>query len=193
MDPLFVRLMDMLYLACIWVAGLAILCMSLIIPWGVFARYVLGTGAHWPEPIAILLMVVFTFIGAAASYRAGGHIAVTLFVDPMPRAWRRRFATAVDLLMVAICVFVAWYGLQLSRETMGQTLAELPWLPVGYTYLALPLGSAVTLLFVIERMLFGSQHARAIVRFEEPDEKPDEKPDAGAGRGPSAQASREGA
>jgi TRAP-type C4-dicarboxylate transport system permease small subunit len=30
----------------------------------VFTRYVLGTGSQWPEPIAILLMVVFTFIGA---------------------------------------------------------------------------------------------------------------------------------
>ena len=44
--------------------------MSLIIPWGVFTRYVLGTGSQWPEPIAIMLMVVFTFLGAAAAYRA---------------------------------------------------------------------------------------------------------------------------
>jgi TRAP-type C4-dicarboxylate transport system permease small subunit len=34
-------------------------------------RYVLGFGAQWPEPIAILLMMTFTFIGAAAAYRAG--------------------------------------------------------------------------------------------------------------------------
>ena len=55
--------------------------MSLIIPWGVFTRYVLGTGSQWPEPIAILLMMVFTFVGAAASYRAGAHIAVDMFTD----------------------------------------------------------------------------------------------------------------
>ena len=55
--------------------------MSLIIPVGVFTRYVLGYGAQWPEPIAILLMVVFTFIGAAAAYRAGGHIAVAMLTD----------------------------------------------------------------------------------------------------------------
>ena len=55
--------------------------MSIIIPIGVFMRYVLGFGAQWPEPIAILLMVVFTFVGAAAAYRAGGHIAVAMFTD----------------------------------------------------------------------------------------------------------------
>ena len=68
MDPLYIRLMDRLYLAGIWLAGTAIFFMSLIIPWGVFSRYVLGTGSQWPEPIAILLMMVFTFIGGAESF-----------------------------------------------------------------------------------------------------------------------------
>ena len=58
MDHPFLRAMDRLYLTCIWVAGTAIFFMSLIIPWGVFTRYMLGTGSQWPEPIAILLMMV---------------------------------------------------------------------------------------------------------------------------------------
>lgn len=53
MKNLLLRLNDRLYMACIWVAGLSILAISLIIPWGVFARYILGTGASWPEPTAI--------------------------------------------------------------------------------------------------------------------------------------------
>jgi TRAP-type C4-dicarboxylate transport system permease small subunit len=50
---------------------------------------------------------------------------------------------------------------------MRQSIAELPWLPVGVTYLSLPLGSAITLLFVIERRLFGAQDQRLPVRQEE--------------------------
>ena len=53
MDPLYVRLMDRFYVASIWVAGTAIFFMSLIIPWGVFTRYVLGTGSQWPVPSAL--------------------------------------------------------------------------------------------------------------------------------------------
>ena len=78
------RALDALYLGCIWTAGIAITLMSIIIPIGVVMRYVFGFGAQWPEPIAILLMVVFTFIGAAAAYRAGAHIAVTMLVDRLP-------------------------------------------------------------------------------------------------------------
>ncbi|WP_286917786.1 TRAP transporter small permease, partial [Pseudomonas sp. UBA6276] len=62
---------DLLYRVCIGIAGLSVLTMTLIIPWGIFTRYALGSGSSWPEPVAILLMVVFTFFGAAASYRAG--------------------------------------------------------------------------------------------------------------------------
>jgi TRAP-type C4-dicarboxylate transport system permease small subunit len=48
---------------------------------------------------------------------------------------------------------------------MGQTIAELPWLPVGVTYLAIPTGAMLTLVFVVERIVTGSQAERAIVRF----------------------------
>jgi TRAP-type C4-dicarboxylate transport system permease small subunit len=166
MEPAYTRLMDRLYLACVWLSGAAIFLMSLIIPWGVFTRYVLGRGSAWPEPIAILLMMVFTFIGAAAGYRANVHIAVTLLTDVLPRPLKSMAARAVDVLMGVACLFVTWYGARLVMGTMRQSLAELPWLPVGVTYLALPLGSLATLLFVIERGLYGPQDRRPLVSGE---------------------------
>lgn len=158
--------LDGVYLACIWSAGIAIFFMSIIIPMGVFARYVLGFGAQWPEPIAIILMVVFTFMGAAASYRAGAHIAVGMLTDRLAAGRQRQCVVLVDLFMAAICLFGMVYGTKLCLGTMGQTLAELPWLPVGITYAPLPLGAFLTLIFVVEKMVFGSQHERAVVRFD---------------------------
>ena len=166
MDPLYVRVMDKLYAASVWAAGVAIFFMCLIIPWGVFTRYVLGTGSQWPEPIAILLMMVFTFVGAAAAYRANAHIAVTMVTDVLPPPQQRLAALLVDLLMAVACGFVAWYGTRLVIETMGNSVAELPWLRVGVTYASLPIGSAITLLFVLERRLYGPQDDRPLVRYE---------------------------
>ncbi|MBT9487483.1 MAG: TRAP transporter small permease [Rubrivivax sp.] len=159
--------LDRVYLACIWTAGAAIALMSLIIPFGVFTRYVLGTGSQWPEPIAILLMMVFTFIGAAAAYRAGAHIAVTMLTDVLPAPLQRGLTVGVHVLMLGVCAFVAWYGLHLCVDTMGQTIAELPWLPVGVTYAPIPIGAACTLLFVGEHLFSGSQAHRPVVAYEE--------------------------
>ncbi len=161
------RFFDALYSACIWIAGMAILFLSLIIPWGVFARYVLGTGSNWPEPVAVLLMVTFTFLGAAASYRAGSHIAVAMITDRLPVSAQKLCAFLVDALMLALAVFVLVWGAKLVNGTMGQSLPDLPWMPVGITYLPLPLGSLATIFFIVERMIWGSQHERAIVRFDQ--------------------------
>ncbi|MBA4214104.1 MAG: TRAP transporter permease DctQ [Polaromonas sp.] len=160
------RALDAVYLACIWVAGACVFLMSIFIPWGIFARYVLGTGSQWPEPISILLMVIFTFLGAAAAYRAGAHIAVVMLTERMSSGVRGIMAFAVNLLMVGMSAFMVFYGTKLCMGTWGQSIPELPWLPVGLTYVPVPLGGFVTLLFVLEFLFYGDQSQRAVVQFD---------------------------
>lgn len=173
MKERFLALNDALYLACLWIAGIAIVVMSLVIPWSIFARYVLGTGSQWPEPVAILLMVVFTFLGTAVSYRAGAHIAVAMLTDRLGAVPRRLLAGAVHLLMLAVAAFMVFYGTRLCIETWGQSISEIPSIPVGLTYTPVPLGGLITLMFVIEHIWCGSQHARAIVTFDHETPAPD--------------------
>lgn len=168
MEQLVSRPLDAIYRICIWASGGAIVCMSLIVPWGIFARYVLGSGSAWPEPISIMLMVIFTFLGGAAAYRAGAHIAVAMLTSQLPSPLRKAVAFFSDVVMLAVCCFIVVWGTKLSMETWGQSIDILPWMPVGVTYLALPLGSMFTALFVLERMLLGSQDRRPLVAFGEP-------------------------
>ncbi|WP_060483676.1 TRAP transporter small permease [Pseudomonas sp. NBRC 111123] len=166
MKTLFLRVNDTLYRSCIWVAGLSILAMTLIIPWGIFARYVLGTGSSWPEPVSILLMVLFTFIGAAASYRAGAHMAVAMVTDRLPEPLRQGVAVFTQLLMVGVCVFMTWYGFKLCVTTWNQFMASLPSVRVGMSYAPIPVGGVLTLIFVLEKLLLGDQSQRKVVRFD---------------------------
>ena len=166
MKQLTHRFCDWLYLACISIAGLSIFVMSLIIPWGIFTRYVLGTGSQWPEPIATLLMVVFTFLGAAAGYRANAHIAVAMVTGKLPTSVQAILARAMDVLMLFIAIFMTWYGAKLCMETWNQSIGQLPWMPVGVTYLPVPIGGAITALFVLERLVYGYQHHRDVVTYD---------------------------
>lgn len=165
------RFNDSLYLACIWVSGLSVLVMSLIIPWGIFTRYILGTGSAWPEPIAVMLMVVFTFFGASAAYRARTHIAVAMVTERLPPGLQKVLVSVVDLLMLSVALFTTWYGTKLCIETWGQSIGQLPWMPVGLTYLPVPLGGLTTVIFVLEHVLIGSQEKRAVVTFDHEQEK----------------------
>ena len=68
--------MEWLYIACILVAAIAMVVITIIIPYGVFMRYAMDSASSWPEPAGILMMIVFSFIGGAAAYRANAHITV---------------------------------------------------------------------------------------------------------------------
>ncbi|WP_460426623.1 TRAP transporter small permease [Azotobacter armeniacus] len=169
MKEALLRAGDRLYSLCIWTAGLSVAAIALIIPLGIFTRYVLGSGSYWPEPVAVLLMVLFTFIGAAASYRAWAHMAVEMLTKRMPPALRHYASVVVQLLMALISLFMLLWGTSLCMETWEQFSSSLPGLRVGLTYAPIPLGGLITLIFVVERALFGDQSRRAVVRLDHED------------------------
>jgi TRAP-type C4-dicarboxylate transport system permease small subunit len=151
----FRKAMDALYLACVIVAGVALVLISAVIPWAVFTRYVLNSAASWPEPMAVLLTIVLTFIGAAACYRRGLHMNVGFFADMLPDRPRCAVNFLVEGLMALMALFMVNWGIKLVEATWDNTIADFPFLSVGVTYLPIPIGGAILLLFVIERVLIG--------------------------------------
>src|SRR6266705_6681418 len=120
------RVMDALYLACAVIAGVALVLISAVIPWAVFTRYVLNSAASWPEPMAVLLTIVLTFFGAAACYRLGSHMNVTLLVDKLPPGWRRVSDLIVELLMATMALFMLVKGTGLVEATWSNSIADFP-------------------------------------------------------------------
>ena len=147
----YVKLMDILYFICVFIASVALAIMSVIITWGVFTRYVLGSGSFWPEPISIFLAIQLTFYGAAACYRAGAHIILRMFTDFLPPALHQWQTKLVDLLMAGICLFMVIWGASLVKTTYFQSYPEFQYIRVGVAYSAIPIGGLITLLFVIEK------------------------------------------
>ncbi|MBV8578863.1 MAG: TRAP transporter small permease [Acetobacteraceae bacterium] len=155
MAGLYRRAMDYLYLVCVIVGCIALVLISAVIPWAVFTRYVLNSAASWPEPLAILLTIVLTFIGAAAGYRLNLHMNVGYFAGLLPPPWRRALDILVQLLMALIAVFMIVWGERLVEVTWHNSIADFPFLSVGVTYLPIPIGGFCLLLFIIERIFLG--------------------------------------
>ena len=156
MARLYRRSMDALYLICATIAGGALVLISAVIPWAVFTRYVLNSAASWPEPLAILLTIVLTFIGAAAGYRLNLHMNISYFAERLPPRGQRMLDIVVQLLMALIALFMIVYGEKLVEVTWHNTIADFPFLSVGVTYLPIPIGGAFLVLFVVERVIFGT-------------------------------------
>jgi TRAP-type C4-dicarboxylate transport system permease small subunit len=153
MTDAYFRAMDALHAACVFIAGLAIVVITIIIPYGVFTRYVLNSAASWPEPMAILLMIVISFLSAVVCYREHLHIAVGMLPNALGGLPRASLGVLIEACMAATNMFLLWYGISLVQRTWHQSIAEFPALSVGVTYLPVPIGGLITLLFVVERFL----------------------------------------
>ncbi len=156
MAAIFRRAMDLLYLLCVIVGCIALVLISAVIPWAVFTRYVLNSAASWPEPLAVLLTIVLTFIGAAAAYRLNLHMNVGYFANKAPPPFPKLLDLLVQLLMALIALFMTIWGKSLVEVTWHNTIAEFPFLSVGVTYLPIPIGGVCLLLFIIERIWLGA-------------------------------------
>jgi TRAP-type C4-dicarboxylate transport system permease small subunit len=79
----------------------------------------------------------------------------------MPRPVRRMCRFAAEGLTGGVSLFMAIWGYGLCATTWHQGIAEFPFLSVGLTYLPIPLGGVITMLFVIERLTIGGPLAPA--------------------------------
>ena len=163
-------LMEWLYIACIVTAGLSMLVITIIIAYGVFMRYYVEAAASWPEPAAILMMVLFSFVGGAAAYRAKAHIAVSTFLNMLDGGNRKAMEKVADIGMAIVAGFMIKWGWQLVDKMWhaGNTIGEFAWLPTAVTYFPIPLAGVITLLFVIEQLWLGDPPADSFTFRDQP-------------------------
>jgi TRAP-type C4-dicarboxylate transport system permease small subunit len=152
----YIQAMDWLHRLCLVAAGIGIVVITIIIPYGVFTRYVLNSASSWPEPMAILLMIVISFASAVVCYRENLHIGVGIIPSMLSGPAKKILGWVIEACMMTTNVFMLWWGLKLVQTTWYQSIAEFPIVSVGVSYLPVPIGGAITALFVIERLIVGN-------------------------------------
>ena len=135
------------------VAGACLVVITVIVPYGVFTRYVLNSAASWPEPMATLLMIVVSFLSAVVCYREYLHIGVGVLPAFLPPEAKALLGWVLEACMLATNLFMVVWGVSLVETTWFQSIAEFPIVSAGMAYLPIPVGGALTALFVVERLL----------------------------------------
>ena len=108
------------------VAGLCLVVITIIIPWGVFTRYVLNYGSAWPEPLAVLLMIWFSFTAAALCYRERLHISVQILPMVLQGTPRLLIGWAIECAMAGMNLFMLVWGVRLVHTTWFQAISDFP-------------------------------------------------------------------
>ncbi|WP_368669718.1 TRAP transporter small permease [Agrobacterium sp. a22-2] len=135
----------------LYLAGLGLVLMTVFIGWQVFGRFVLNNSPSWTEPMAILLMSWFIFLGAAVGVREGYHMSFEVLLYVLPDGARRVLFYISDLAVLGFGAGMAFFGWQMAAKTWQSTIPGLGY-SGGVAFLALITGGLLITLFTLERI-----------------------------------------
>ncbi len=122
-------------------AGLALLVIVVTTFCGVIWRYFFNDPIPWLEEVQLWCFVWVTFLGAAATFKAGHHIAIDVLVDLLPHHIRRYIDWFDYVIVVGVLLFFANQGGQLIMQLQRtERLTYILHIPYAIIYSAMPLG-----------------------------------------------------
>lgn len=85
-----------------------------------------GIAVAWSVDVAQMLFVWVCFIGADLALRQDRHVGLDMLVVRLPRKLRNGLALALNLLMLAFCALVVFYGTKLCFQNYRRFFNTLP-------------------------------------------------------------------
>lgn len=146
------QVLDAIALSCRILTGVALVVLTMIFGWLVFGRYVLNATPTWVEQVALLLVMLIAFLGAAVGVHDNTHLSVSMLRGAVPPRVRLIFVIVTDVLMAGFGALMLWYGTQLTVFKWG-SLIPLIQLPEGLRSLPLTVGGALILMFSIGHLI----------------------------------------
>lgn len=145
------RLLGAISTLALWLAGLAMVAMTLIVGAQVLFRYALNSSLVWSEPVSVLLMGWFIFLGSAVGTREGFHMSFDLLTHVLPRPVRQGMESLSDVVVLFFGAAMAFGGVQLCIAAWGARMPAIG-LPEGVGFVPVILGGVMVTLFSLERL-----------------------------------------
>jgi len=113
----------------------------------VFMRYVMNTPLAWPEEYSRWLFLWLVMLGCVTVTRTGSHIRMPMFVHRLPALTRPYTDLLAILLSATALSVIGVLGYQLMTNTTATSIVA--GISYKWLYLALPVGSALSLLTLL--------------------------------------------
>ncbi|MCP1673760.1 TRAP-type C4-dicarboxylate transport system permease small subunit [Natronocella acetinitrilica] len=135
------RLLTLLDHTIAWLAGLALLIITVVLFTNSMSRYFAGIAIIGGEELARYLMVWMTFLGSYLLVRVQRHVSVDVLARLLPSVAVRVLDIIVGCVGAVVLGFMAWIGWDLASFIMntGQMMSSLP-IRRGWIYMSVPVG-----------------------------------------------------
>jgi TRAP-type transport system small permease protein len=147
-DDFFGRILDFLA----YLVGLMFGIGTALIALDVALRNLAGIGFPWLIDAIEYGLFAGTFLAAPWVLREGAHVRVDVVVSALPPRGAALLETIADLIGLAVCLILLWYGVKvtLTAEALGSMVLKSIIFPEWWALAVVPLSS---LLLAIEFVL----------------------------------------
>lgn len=113
----------------------------------VVMRYVFNSGLPWPEELAAWVFAWAVFIGMAVATGRDAHISIDVVLQALPPRRRAALELFNRAIMAAASIMLVIHGLEYFNRAIAASPALQ--LPMKYFFLAVPVGGALNLFFLL--------------------------------------------
>jgi TRAP-type C4-dicarboxylate transport system permease small subunit len=133
---------------CRVLTGVSLVVLTTSFGWLVYGRYVLNATPTWVEQVALLLVMVIAFLGAAVGVHDNAHLSVAIFRSAVPPKVRLVMVAVSDVLMAGFGLLMLIYGAELTMFKWGNQIPLIR-VPEGLRSLPLAIGGGLILVFTL--------------------------------------------
>ncbi len=118
-----------------------------------------GVSVAWSVDVAQMLFVWVCFIGADLALRQNKHVGLDMLVVRLPPKARNGLALALNILMLAFCLLVVYYGTTLCIQNYRRYFNTIP---VSYSFVtaAGPVGCLLLCTTLLNRIRLNLRNFR---------------------------------
>lgn len=153
--------------------SVAILISSIVIVHEAIVRYVLRIPTVWQTEVAIYILIMATFVGAAFTQKHEGHINVDFIISRVSPKVRAIILIAVSMVGFVVCILLARYSWPMWWEATvkWQHSGSLWNPPLIWPYILLPLGMTLLALeyvvYIAKKIMFLRKPSESVKTEEE--------------------------
>jgi TRAP-type C4-dicarboxylate transport system permease small subunit len=136
----------------------------------VFFRFVIVHSLPWSEEFSRYSLVWVSFLGASIALKRGLHIGVQAFVTKLSQEGRRLIYLITLVMITFFLIVVITKGFQMASFNMRQSSPAMR-IPMGFPYLAVPIGSLIMVIHLLDELILGWRRRAGLVGMEKTEEE----------------------